>query len=403
VKKEGLKIKFVPDTWNNIRHGLADNRLDMEAIGTLAGGIAHDFNNILSAIIGHAELSLIDLPKESSLSDNLKQILSAGMRAKELVNQILTFSRQTEVETKPIQVSAIVKETLKLFSVSLPPNIRIQQELQSEALVMADATHIHQVVMNLCTNASHAMLDAGGFLRIRLSEVQIDEDQIGPETHLIPGKFIKLTVTDTGHGVSPEVRNRIFDPFFTTKKRGEGTGMCLSVTHGIIKRYSGIINFDSEPGNGSTFRVYLPIVTGDASYEAGKVYDIPIGSERILFVDDDAVLVEMAKQMLESLGYKVFIRTSGIEALNLFRLQADEFDLVITNMMMPDLTGDILATKINEMKPVIPVVLCTGYEAPINPEQAEKIGIKGTIMKPIVMKDLAILVRNILDNISKKS
>ena len=270
LKDETGKINGVIETWQDLT-GYKQLEMQliqsqkMEAIGTLAGGIAHDFNNILSAVIGNAELALSDLAKESSLSDHLEQILSAGMRARDLVNQILTFSRQTQLETKPVQVSAITKETHKLFRVSLPSNIKIQQDIQSDALVMADATQIHQIVMNLCTNARQAMVDAGGSLRVRLSEVQLDEDQIGPEADLIPGKFIKLTVADTGHGVSPEFQNKIFDPFFTTKRIGEGTGMGLSVIHGIIKRYGGIINFDSEPGKGSTFRVFLPIVTGDAS------------------------------------------------------------------------------------------------------------------------------------------
>jgi len=265
LKDETGKINGGIETWQDLtEYKQLERQLiqsqKMEAIGTFAGGIAHDFNNILSMVIGCAELALIDMPKESSSSDILKQILSAGMRAKDLANQILTFSRQTEVETEPIQVSAIVMETLKLLSVSLPPNIKIQQDIQTDALVMADSTHIHQIVMNLCANAVHAMSDAGGFLKVRLSEEQLDEAQIGPDADLIPGKFIKLTVNDTGYGVSPAVRNKIFDPFFTTKRRGEGTGMGLSITHGIVKRYGGLINLDSEPGKGSTFRVYLPIV-----------------------------------------------------------------------------------------------------------------------------------------------
>jgi two-component system sensor histidine kinase EvgS len=239
----------------------------MEAIGTLAGGIAHDFNNIMTVVSAHAQIALVNVSKESSLIENLEQILSAGKHAKKLVNRILTFSRLAEVEIEPIQLSETVKETLTLFRPSLPPNIKMQQVIQSDALVMADATHIHQIVMNLCTNAKHAMSDAGGVLDIGLSNVQIDEDQVSPQVDLISGKYIKLTVSDTGHGIPLEVQNKILQPFFSTKKRGEGTGMGLSVIHGIVKQYGGTIDFTSELDKGTLFRIYLPIVETNASGE----------------------------------------------------------------------------------------------------------------------------------------
>jgi signal transduction histidine kinase len=264
LKTETGKTSGAIETWQDLTESKQLERQviqsqKMEAIGTLAAGIAHDFNNILLAISGHAELALLESPKESTLNGNLKQIRSAGMRAEKLVLQILTFSRQAEVETEPIQVSAIVEETMRLIMPSLLPNIKVQQDIQSHAFVMADATHIHQVILNLCTNASHAMLD-GGILGVRLVEVQIEEDQIRPDGYLMLGRFIKLTVSDTGQGIPLEVRDKILNPFYTTKRRGEGTGMGLSVTHGIIKQYDGVIDFDSEPGNGSTFHVFLPIV-----------------------------------------------------------------------------------------------------------------------------------------------
>ncbi len=227
--------------------------------GTLAGGVAHDFNNILLAMMANAELVQMNVPKESTVHDRLKNILSAGMRGKNIVRQILTYTRQAEIQTEPVQVCAIVEETLRLLSSSLPTNIEIQQDIQSDAMAMADATHIHQIVMNLCTNASQAMLDTGGVLGVRLSEVQIDEEQPELKANLIPGKYIILKVSDTGHGIPMEVRHKIFDPFFTTKKKGEGTGMGLSVTFGIVKQYGGIVKVTSEPGNGATFQVYLPI------------------------------------------------------------------------------------------------------------------------------------------------
>jgi signal transduction histidine kinase len=232
----------------------------MEAIGTLASGVAHDFNNILLGLMGHAELALMDVPKESPLKDDLQQILAAAMRAKEIVNQILTFTRQADIQSEPIQVSTVVREALKLFTSSLPPDITVHVDIQSDAWTMADATHLHQVAMNLCTNARHAMSDTGGVLGVRLYEVQFDEDQLRLQlAGLTPGRFIKLSISDTGCGIPHEIREKILDPFFTTKKRGEGTGMGLSVTLGIVKQYGGMLTFTSDPGKGSTFEVYLPI------------------------------------------------------------------------------------------------------------------------------------------------
>ncbi len=264
LKDDTGKVTGAIETWQDLTESKQLERQliqsqKMEAIGTLAGGIAHDFNNIITVVNVHAQLALLGLSKESSLTDNLQQILSASTRAKDLVNQILTYSRKAEIKTEPIQVSEIVKETLKLFKSSLPNDIKVQQDIQTDALAMADATHIHQIMMNLCTNAKHSMSDTGGIIKVELSEVQIDEDHITPQVDLIPGKFIKLTVKDTGHGIPLEIQNKILDPFFTTKKRGEGTGMGLSVTHGIVKQYGGTIDFTSELGKGSTFRVYLPI------------------------------------------------------------------------------------------------------------------------------------------------
>lgn len=269
LKDQSGKSNGAIETWQDLTESKQLERQlvqsqKMEAIGTLAGGIAHDFNNILTVINGNVEMALLDVAKESKLTGNLKQIHSAGLQAKKLVKQILTFSRQAEVETESVQVGTIVEETLCLVTSLLPENIKVQQDIQSNAHVMADATHIHQVVMNLCTNASHAMV-SGGILGIGLVEVQLDECQIGPDDDLMPGKFIKLSVSDTGQGIPLEVRSRVLDPFFTTKKRGEGTGMGLSVTHGIVRQYRGKIIFESELGKGSTFHVYLPNCTGKIS------------------------------------------------------------------------------------------------------------------------------------------
>ena len=404
LKDQSGKIDGAIETWQDLtEYKQLEKQLiqsqKMEAIGTLASGIAHDFNNILSAVIGYAEIALMDIPKESSNHDHLEQIFSAGMRAKKLVNQILTFSRQTDVRPKPIQMSVIVKEALKLISASLPPSIEVKQDIQSDALVMADATQIHQVVMNLCTNASHAMLDEGGVLSVRVSEVQLEKNQISAEDDLSPGRFLKLTVEDSGHGIPTEIRNNVFNPFFTTKKRGEGTGMGLSVTHGIVKRHGGQIDFDSEPGKGTIFRVHLPLVSGDPMLQGGEAHDLPNGSERILAVDENEVQVDIIKQTLEKLGYDVSIRTSGQGALNMLESQADAIDLVICSTALPDLSGESLVAKVYEVKAKMPVVLIAEYASGPDFEKFENIGIKYIIGKPVVMKDLATLIRKILDDV----
>jgi two-component system sensor histidine kinase EvgS len=265
LKEENGKIHGAVETWQDLTEPKQLERQliqsqKMEAIGTLASGVAHDFNNILLGLMGHAELALMDVPKESPLKDDLQQILAAAMRAKEIVNQILTFTRQADIQSEPIQVSTVVREALKLFTSSLPPDITVHVDIQSDAWTMADATHLHQVTMNLCTNARHAMSDTGGVLGVRLYEVQFDEDQLRLQlAGLTPGRFIKLSISDTGCGIPHEIREKILDPFFTTKKRGEGTGMGLSVTLGIVKQYGGMLTFTSDPGKGSTFEVYLPI------------------------------------------------------------------------------------------------------------------------------------------------
>ena len=403
LKDQSGKINGAIETWQDLtEYKQLEKQLiqsqKMDAIGTLAAGIAHDFNNILLAVIGYAEVALIDIPNDSPNHDHLNQILSAGMRAKQLVNQILTFSRQTEVSPKPVQMSVIVKETLKLISASLPPATKVKQDIQSEALVMADATQLHQVVMNLFTNAGHAMSEAGGILKIGVSEVQLDSNQIGVDDDLIPGKYIKLTVEDTGHGIPTEVRDNVFNPFFTTKKRGEGTGMGLSVTHGIVKRYGGQIDFDSEPGKGTIFRVYLPLFTGDPMFQAGEAYDFPKGSERILVVDENEMQLDILKQTLEKLGYAVSIRTSGRGALNMLESQVDAIDLVICSLPLPDLSGDTFAAKVYKVQADMLVILLTEHAAGTDLEKFENIGIKGTIKKPIAMKELATLIRKILED-----
>ena len=387
----------------------------MEAIGTLAGGIAHDFNNILAAIIGYTEIATLQIGDGDKAKESLHEVLKAGHRAKNLVNQILAFSRPRDEGRKPIQATSIIKETLKLLRATLPATIDIRQNIETEPgqdTILADPTQIHEVLMNLCTNAAHAMQEKGGILEVSLRNVaigkghsELDNDEKRQLIHnplspadLDPGQYLKLTVSDTGHGIVPEVMKRIFDPYFTTKETGQGTGMGLSVVHGIVKSHGGAISVYSEPARGSDFYVYLPLIQ-----EMAKKSDIdegtPIqkGHERILFVDDEHALVEIARDILERLGYEVVTRTSSVEALELFSAQADNFDLVITDMTMPNMTGDNLSRELMKIRSDIPIILCTGYSERISEEKAKSMGIREFVMKPLVMKDLAKTVRKALD------
>ena len=369
----------------------------MESIGTLAGGIAHDFNNILSAVIGYAELALDEVEKGSRLEDNLQEVYTAGLRAKDLVKQILTFARQAGEELKPVQVNILAKEALKLLRSSLPTTIEIKQDIESDSLIMADPTQVHQIFMNLCTNAGQAMEEKGGVLRVGLTDVRLDADFTKTHEDLKPGDYLKLSVSDTGSGISPEVMKSIFDPYFTTKAPGEGTGMGLATVHGIVKRYGGEIVVDSEVEKGSIFTVYLPITKKRTDAESYQTEALPYGTEKILFVDDELPIAAMGGQLLEGLGYQVTVRTSSVEALALFRSKPDDFDLIITDMTMPNMTGDKLTAELMKIRPGIPVILCTGYSKKISNEAALDIGIKAFAYKPTVKADFARTIRKVLD------
>ncbi len=369
----------------------------MEAIGTLAGGIAHDFNNILSAILGYSELALDDANHGRSNPTFIGQVLRAGQRARDLVQQILTFSRQTETESKPIQIQPIIKEALKLLRPSLPATIDIQVDVRSDAIVCADPIQIHQVIMNLCTNASHAMRDSGGRLRVALLEEEVLADGCDQLTGLCPGRYLKMEVGDTGHGIDPLVIDRIFDPYFTTKEKGEGTGMGLAVVQGIVRGCGGAVKVSSRAGQGAVFSVYLPIVAQPKAPQAISQEFIPLGRERILFVDDEAPLADLAKEILARLGYRVTIYTDSVEALSHFEQQPRAFDLVMTDMTMPRMTGDVFAEKCRAVRPDIPIVICTGYSQKVTPEMMARLGIDGLIMKPLVRQKLGVTVREVLD------
>jgi PAS domain S-box-containing protein len=369
----------------------------MEAIGTLAGGIAHDFNNILSSVIGYSELAIDDVKRESLLHSHLQEVLNAGLRAKDLVKQILTFSRQTEYELKPVQVKLIAKEALKLLRPSLPTTIEIQQNLQSDSLIIADPTQIHQILMNLCTNASHAMVEKGGILKVDLANVELDSDFTVGHHGTEPGPYLKLTVSDTGHGMLPDVLERIFEPFYTTKEKGEGTGMGLSVAHGIIQKFGGTVTVYSEPGKGSVFNVFLPSIEKQVGIETKVESPIPTGTECILFIDDEEPLTDMGKKLLESIGYDVVAKTSSIEALELFKSDPERFDVVITDLTMPKLTGDKLAEQLLKIKPDIPIILSTGFSSMIDEVKAKAMGIRAFIYKPILKRDIAEAIQKVLN------
>jgi PAS domain S-box-containing protein len=368
----------------------------MEAIGTLAGGIAHDFNNILTAVIGYAELAANKDSKDSSIHSYLQEILAAGIRARDLVKQILTFSRQTDDSLKPIQVKPIIKEVLKLLRASIPSTIEIRQDLKSDPVILANPTGIHQILMNLCTNAAYAMKKDSGILEVSLSETELDSLQYN-NTEVLAGTYLKLTVSDTGTGIDPSIIKHIFDPYFTTKEKGEGTGMGLAVVDGIVKKWGGTIRVYSEPGRGSTFNVYLPVEKRKIITNAVAKTGPPGGTERILFVDDEKYVVDMVVYLLESLGYKVVARTSSVEALAIFKVQPYNFDLVITDMTMPNMTGDKLAVEIMKIRPDIPTILCTGFSSMISEEKARALGIRAFITKPILRHELAVKIREALD------
>ncbi|MGD9733063.1 MAG: PAS domain S-box protein [Desulfamplus sp.] len=376
----------------------------MEAVGVLAGGIAHDFNNILSPIMGYTQLLSEDIPKESPLRSSLDEIYAASMRAKDMVRQILTFARQEKGEVRLMKMHHIVKEALKLIRSTIPATIDIKQDIRKECgLINADPTQIHQIVMNLATNAYHAMEETGGTMRVSLKEAELnpelnEQDIVGQ--YIQKGIYACLTVSDTGAGIPEDIRDKIFDPFFTTKKQGKGTGLGLSSVHGIVTSCGGFIRLHSELGRGTEFNIYLPVVESYLKKDDALQVKMPMlgGNERILLVDDEAVLITLQKGMLERLGYNVTSRTSSIEALEAFRSNPDKFDMVITDMAMPSMSGDKLAVELIKIRPDIPVLLCTGFSTIMSEEKALSIGIKGFLMKPVTISDIDKKIRDVLDN-----
>jgi|WetSurMetagenome_2_1015567.scaffolds.fasta_scaffold05852_1 PAS domain S-box-containing protein len=372
----------------------------MEAIGTLAGGIAHDFNNILGIIMGNAEIVELHLVKDSPAKRNIDEVVKAAYRAKDLVKQILTFSRKGEQEQKPMQVIPVIEEVLKLLRASLPTTIEMRPEIDlspGDDQILGDPTQVTQILMNLSTNAAHAMLELGGTLRVALSLVQFSSSDVGKPLELGSGNYLKLTVEDSGHGMDQTTIDHIFDPFFTTKGPGEGTGLGLAVVHGIVTNHGGAITVSSEPGKGTAFQVYLPRLEAGETSQPETLAAIPTGRERILLVDDEEALATAVKAMLEHLGYEVTATTSSRDALDLFRLHPDHFDLVITDQTMPNMTGQDLAKEVIHIRPDVPIILCTGFSERIDEDSAGKMGFSAFAMKPVSVSGIAATVRRVLD------
>ncbi|HCC54887.1 MAG TPA: hypothetical protein DEQ20_08200 [Desulfobulbaceae bacterium] len=371
----------------------------MEAIGTLAGGIAHDFNNILTPVLAYSEMIIMGLPAESPLIEMSQQVLKAGKRARDLVKQILTFSRQNEQGHNPIQIHLVIKEALKLLRSSLPTTIEIKQNIASESMVLADPTMIHQVMINLCTNAYHAMRESGGVLAVTLTEVRIDPEDYASELHLKPGIYLRLEVSDTGCGMPHHITGKIFEPYFTTKIQGEGTGLGLSVVHGIVTKLGGRITVYSEQGKGTTFHVYFPKHLGAIGEDEAMVEidSLPMGHEHVLVVDDEEIISNLTQMILEELGYRVTVFNDSRQALEQFEAHPADFDLVLSDMTMPYLTGADLAQRILAIKPELPIIICTGFSEILNEEQAVALGIRRLLMKPVLRHELATVLRQVLD------
>ncbi len=374
----------------------------MEAIGTLAGGIAHDFNNILAAILGHTELALMQLQDKNQAERYLSEVLRASDRAKDLVAQILSFSRYSGSELKPLQISIIIKEALRLIRSTLPTTIRINKSITDQnSIIIGNATQIHQIMMNLCTNAAHAMQGRNGNLDVTFKAADVGIDDIAANgsfpAGLRPGRYVCLTVSDTGHGIAKHLINRIFDPYFTTKEKGVGTGLGLAVVQGIVQNHGGVIAVHSSEGRGTTFQIYFPRIESEIKEEIKIMQAMPDGRENILYVDDDATLAELGGKLLTTLGYKVTTETDPHHALEMFRKQPRAFDLIITDLIMPGLTGEALATEILKHNPGMPIIVCTGFSERLSEDQLIQTGLKGILYKPITINHLAQVIRQVLD------
>ncbi len=370
----------------------------MEAIGTLAGGIAHDFNNMLSIILGCSELAMAEIPEQHPAKYHIKQIKTAILKSSDIIKQLVNFIRPTNLKREPVKINPIIEDCLDLLISAIPNNIEILRTIPDDSeIVLADPTQIHQVIMNLCTNAAHAMSENEGVLEISLSVIAIGKNGSIQNLELNHGQYVMITVRDTGHGITKEHLDKIFDPYFTTKEIDEGSGIGLSVVQGIVKSHEGVITVDSVYGKGTTFNVFLPVYKKGPESKDKIDTTIPKGTERVLFIDDEKIVVDITSLMLEQLGYTVTTKTSGTNALETFRLQPDKFDLIISDMVMPEIMGDKLAKIFQSVRPDIPIILCTGFSKYITDEKAKSLGIKAFITKPIEFSELARIIRHVLD------
>ncbi len=404
VKNDNGTIYSYIEIGRNITHELMiENRMrqaqKIEAVGTLAGGIAHDFNNILAGIFGYAQISLTNLDDKSRTKKNIEEILKAAERARDLVQQILTFSRKSDIEFKPVNIASVIKEAMILLRASIPSTVELHESINSDAYIMGDRIQIHQIIINLCTNASHAIENSRGVINVSLNDLFADKEFVRFHPGLLEGPHVQLTVTDSGKGMNPEIIEQIFDPFFTTKPQGKGTGLGLSVVHGIIQKLNGIINVYSEPGKGTTFSVILPVST-DIKYRSeheDKEKTINGGTEKILLIDDETTIINSFQPGLENIGYKVKSFSDSLHALDNFRSNPYLYDIIITDQTMPRMTGIDLTNEIRKLREDIPVILSSGYIDRNIEEISRKAGISGIIRKPATLYDIASAIRKALD------
>lgn len=410
VPLDGFSLKVIKDLTQqkqieaekiNLKLHLQQSQ-KMEALGTLAGGIAHDFNNILTSIIGYSDLAMGDVEKGSDLEDDLQEIHTAGLRAKELVKQILTIARQSDEELSPLRVDSVAKEVIKFIRASIPTTIEIKSSLKSKALILGNETQVHQIFMNLFTNASHAMEKNGGLLEVKLEDININGGSYIKHPDLKPGNYIRLKVSDTGTGIPQHVMDSIFEPYFTTKAQGKGTGLGLAMVHGIVRSYGGSIIVSSELKKGSVFTIYLPVTQKFKNRISPELDRYPKGTEKILLIDDELSIVKLNQRILETLGYQVTTKTCSVKALEYFKSNPKKFDLVITDMTMPKMTGDKLAKEMTDIVPDLPIILCTGYTKKLSDNFGKNKIITAVLKKPTPKIDLAETIRKVLDESKDK-
>jgi len=370
----------------------------LEALGTLAGGVAHDFNNLLMPIMGYTEMLLDDYSDYEDAVSNLNEILKAASRAKKLAEQILTFSRRSKMQFTTVDINKIIEETIPLLRATIPKSIEIKQDIEKkDHIVMGDPTQVQQIIMNLCTNAYHAIDENDGYILISLHEGQVDEFLQWNGDHLPSGKYIILSIADNGRGIDQETQERIFDPYFTTKDKGKGTGLGLSMVLGIVKRFNGGITLKSTINEGTCFDIFLPAIqTKNDTKEKNYIMPISKASERILLIDDEESILEIEKKMLQRLGYTVTACINSLEAKTCFEKSPDSFDLIITDLSMPQIPGDKLAFELTQIRPDIPVIICTGYSEQES-ELSRKPNVSASLTKPILKKELACTIRQVLN------